>query len=87
MSFVSLGLTHCRECLRPIPMNCFKCPYCEGKKKQEKESKINDLLEIFLNMSDDELEGLKCLITEKGKEIRRKRCKELMEKLEKELEE
>lgn len=93
MSFVCLGVTHCRNCHSPLD-DYGVCKECEEKEKtmkekaqQKMEEKINQIVNLFFSLNEYEKEGLKELIIEKGKEVKQRKLKEKIDKLQKEVEE
>jgi len=65
MSFVCLGVTHCRNCHSPLD-DYGVCKECEEKEKtmkekaqQKMEEKINQIVNLFFSLNEYEKEGLK----------------------------
>lgn len=95
---VIIGLTHCRNCMKSLKNYeyglCTRCKEEENQKKnreiekikQEKQAKIDEIINFFSKLNDCEKEGLEEIIKEKGKEVKQRKIKEEIEKLEKELE-
>lgn len=94
MGLALIGVTHCRECHRPLKWNeAGICEQCENKlieeyenmqkKEQEEKEKV---LEIFYNMNKYEQKALEEFIHKLGKEYKGKETEKEIERLQKELE-
>jgi len=80
MGMAWLGVTHCSKHYTPLE-EFGRCKECEEEKEKEKQEQIKQILNFFNSLNEYELEGLKELASEKGKEIEERKLKEEIENL------
>lgn len=97
MGMALMGLTHCRKCSKPLASFEYDiCSVCRNKEQLEKErerekkkeierKRLERVLEIFDDMSDDDIVVFKQLIKKLGNKNKRKKLQQQINELQQQI--